>query len=658
MAESMPSWARKEIDSICRKSLWAGRDDSVRGKMYDSRVGYPSYLAPEGSVASYYTSRPSVLPGGPDVLRNDVIQLSFWRIQRKVMLQPRAYGFDGPAGVMNPALAGLTGLPVGAMARGSSALEDPSLAVLSGRAPARALGPSPLKEEPDVVGRSSSLGTGASIPDVERHSSLPNFDGPSEDESNILFVDCLPTDCTRREVAHLFRVFPGFKDIRVVHKEPRRSGDKAYVLCFVEFENAKCARVPMKELQGYCFDDRKPDSPCLKIQFARTHSGTFKDGDLRVNKDGLRIVSQSEGGEASPIEPLDSHLSLDDLDVIKVIGKGSSGNVQLVRHKFTGQFFALKVIQLNIDEKIRKQIAKELKINLSTQCQYVVVFYQCFYFNGVISIVLEYMDVGSLADFLKTVKTIPEAYLAAICKQILKGLIYLHNEKRIIHRDLKPSNILINHRGEVKISDFGVSAIISSSSGQRDTFIGTRNYMAPERIDGKKHGSLSDIWSLGLVILECATGNFPFPPCESFYELLVAVVDQPPPSAPTDQFSPEFCAFISACLQKDANDRSSAQALLKWSARLNHLSYPSLPVVFDAGPSIPEHDGICEFPKQNGTLRLIIRTLSKKGENHPASGNHLLSSQMQDPFEIIVKLPSIGLDDCGTSSTPHRLVLS
>jgi mitogen-activated protein kinase kinase 1 len=84
---------------------------------------------------------------------------------------------------------------------------------------------------------------------------------------------------------------------------------------------------------------------------------------------------------------------------------------------FIGLPLCLQVIQLNIDETIRKQIAKELKINLSTQCQYVVVFYQCFYFNGVISIVLEYMDVGSLADFLKTVKTIPEAYLAAICKQ-------------------------------------------------------------------------------------------------------------------------------------------------------------------------------------------------------------------------------------------------
>jgi len=222
----------------------------------------------------------------------------------------------------------------------------------------------------------------------------------------------------------------------------------------------------------------------------------------------------------------------------------------------------LQVIQLNIEESRRRQIAKELKINLSTQCQYIVVFYQCFYFNGAISIVLEYMDGGSLSDFLKTVKTIPEDYLAAICKQILKGLVYLHHERRIIHRDLKPSNILINHRGEVKISDFGVSAIISSSSGQRDTFIGTRNYMAPERINGKKHGYMSDIWSLGLVILECATGNFPFPPFDSFYELLVAVVDQPPPSAPADQFSPEFCSFISACIQKDAKDRSSAQALL------------------------------------------------------------------------------------------------
>ena len=73
---------------------------------------------------------------------------------------------------------------------------------------------------------------------------------------------------------------------------------------------------------------------------------------------------------------------------------------------------------MNIQENIRKQIAQELRINLSTRSPFVVVCYQCFYDNGVISIVLEYMDGGSLADFLKNVKTIPEAYLAAICKQV------------------------------------------------------------------------------------------------------------------------------------------------------------------------------------------------------------------------------------------------
>lgn len=62
--------------------------------------------------------------------------------------------------------------------------------------------------------------------------------------------------------------------------------------------------------------------------------------------------------------------------------------------------------------------------------------------------------------------------------QVLQGLVYLHNERHVIHRDIKPSNLLVNHKGEVKITDFGVSAMLASSMGQRDTFVGTYNYMA------------------------------------------------------------------------------------------------------------------------------------------------------------------------------------
>ena len=104
--------------------------------------------------------------------------------------------------------------------------------------------------------------------------------------------------------------------------------------------------------------------------------------------------------------------------MVKFIGKGSSGVVQLVQHKWTGQFFALKVIQLNVDEAIRKSIAQELKINQSSQCPYLVTSYQSFYDNGAISLIFEFMDGGSLEDFLKSVKTIPESYLSAIFKQV------------------------------------------------------------------------------------------------------------------------------------------------------------------------------------------------------------------------------------------------
>lgn len=62
--------------------------------------------------------------------------------------------------------------------------------------------------------------------------------------------------------------------------------------------------------------------------------------------------------------------------------------------------------------------------------------------------------------------------------QVLQGLVYLHNERHVIHRDIKPSNLLVNHKGEVKITDFGVSAMLGSSMGQRDTFVGTYNYMS------------------------------------------------------------------------------------------------------------------------------------------------------------------------------------
>lgn len=95
-------------------------------------------------------------------------------------------------------------------------------------------------------------------------------------------------------------------------------------------------------------------------------------------------------------------------------------------------FIFIQVIQMNIEESMRKHIAQELRINQSSQCPYVVISYQSFFDNGAISIILEYMDGGSLADFLKKVKTIPERYLAAICKQVTSEQFAFLKEKTLL----------------------------------------------------------------------------------------------------------------------------------------------------------------------------------------------------------------------------------
>ncbi|KAG9134809.1 hypothetical protein Leryth_001105 [Lithospermum erythrorhizon] len=149
-----------------------------------------------------------------------------------------------------------------------------------------------------------------------------------------------------------------------------------------------------------------------------TASGTFHDGDLLLNEKGLRLITEEIHSFSSEAKEVDLQFSLEDLETIKVIGKGSGGVIQLVRHKWEGTLFALKVIQMTIQEDIRKQIVQELKINQAAQCPHIVVCYHSFYHNGAISLVFEYMDRGSLVDVIQQVKTILEPYLAVLCKQV------------------------------------------------------------------------------------------------------------------------------------------------------------------------------------------------------------------------------------------------
>lgn len=100
--------------------------------------------------------------------------------------------------------------------------------------------------------------------------------------------------------------------------------------------------------------------------------------------------------------------------------------------------------------------------------------------------------------------------MAKMIQQILNGLAYLNICQKQIHRDIKPDNILLNKAGFVKLTDFGITKQLNENSALARTFKGTLTYLSPERIEGQKYSYSGDIWSLGIIAIEMATGVFPF----------------------------------------------------------------------------------------------------------------------------------------------------
>ncbi|GAV07794.1 hypothetical protein RvY_17592-2 [Ramazzottius varieornatus] len=271
----------------------------------------------------------------------------------------------------------------------------------------------------------------------------------------------------------------------------------------------------------------------------------------------------------------------DELDKLGELGVGSGGVVLRVRHRPSQLEMARKLIHLEVKPAIRNQIITELKILHECNSPYIVGFYGAFYDNGEISILMEYMDGGSLDQILRRGIRVPEDILGKITTCVLKGLIYLKEKHNILHRDIKPSNILVNTRGEVKLCDFGVSGQLIDSMA--NSFVGSRSYMAPERLKGSPYTIASDIWSLGLSLLELALGRYPIPPPDpeefrqifasssatpepavvmAIFELLDYIVNSPSPTFPEGIVSFDLKDFVDSCLQSEPSKRPSLQALL------------------------------------------------------------------------------------------------
>ncbi|KAL2823505.1 MAP kinase [Aspergillus cavernicola] len=318
----------------------------------------------------------------------------------------------------------------------------------------------------------------------------------------------------------------------------------------------------------------------LALNSAAKPASTPSDGDAQNSG----AVSNSENNNRTDTLEIGLEFRLDlrseDLVTLKELGAGNGGTVSKVMHASTKVVMARKIIRVDAKEKVRKQILRELQVGHDCNSTSIVTFYGAFQ-NEARDIVLcmEYMDCGSLDRVSKDFGPVRVDVLGKITESVLAGLVYLYSAHRIMHRDIKPSNILLNSRGNIKLCDFGVATETVNSIA--DTFVGTSTYMAPERIQGGAYTVRSDVWSVGLTVMELAVGRFPFDTSESaagdrasagpmgILDLLQQIVHEPAPKLPkSDAFPPVLHEFVAKCLLKKPEERPTPLELYEKDAFL------------------------------------------------------------------------------------------
>jgi serine/threonine protein kinase len=188
-----------------------------------------------------------------------------------------------------------------------------------------------------------------------------------------------------------------------------------------------------------------------------------------------------------------------------------------------------------------------------------VVQYQTSFMEGsTLWIVMEFLSGGSLKELVDAVGPLPEDAVATVMRSLTRGLRYVHSSRKV-HRDIKAANVLLSSTGAVKLADFGVAGQMTATIRQRNTFVGSPFWMAPEVIEESAYNEKADIWSVGITAIELATGLPPYA-TEHPYRALFLIPKSDPPRLEGDH-SKAFKSFVDACLRKSPAERPSAEEL-------------------------------------------------------------------------------------------------
>ncbi|KAG2393599.1 hypothetical protein C9374_007130 [Naegleria lovaniensis] len=193
-------------------------------------------------------------------------------------------------------------------------------------------------------------------------------------------------------------------------------------------------------------------------------------------------------------------------------------------------------------------------------------------------VTMEYVSGGKLTDLIGDNNVIHHRFLeseiAAILIPILKCLHLLHTKYGVIHRDIKSDNVLITRDGKIKLADYGFCA---ENTGRRRSVVGTPYWMSPEVVSGAEYNEKTDVWSLGILILELANGTVPLMEHTPIRALFLIRSQPPPTFTSSSEWSDVFHEFLSKCLEKDPQKRASVEELLQHDFLKNASSLDFLP---------------------------------------------------------------------------------
>ncbi len=255
-------------------------------------------------------------------------------------------------------------------------------------------------------------------------------------------------------------------------------------------------------------------------------------------------------------------------EIAECVSRSGMACIYKARDRKTGQTVAIKVPHMQFESDVAgsTRFEREEEIGQTLRHPLVLKIIPVEEQKSRPYIVMEYLEGRTLADLLKEVKPLPEADAVAIASRICEALEYLHQQK-VVHRDLKPQNIMLCRDGSIRIMDFGIA---KSAQARRMTFVGftpamgTPDYMAPEQVQGKRGDERTDIYSLGAILYEMATGSTLFEGENPYVVMNSRLTGDPaPPRKVNPKLTPVLEEIILHALERNPANRYPSAAAMK-----------------------------------------------------------------------------------------------